>query len=242
MQQVFSKFFILGDGFIWLIPLPFRIYVDTTHDFKAIMAWWREMAERNGKCDLRPSSPTVECFSIAQPITKTPSEISSISCIELECTSLQEKAATNIQFAWKCFVLRNNLRRQDSAAITIQSYYRRWLLRKVFLNQKHAVITIQSMLRRMKCCRDFQCYKTATKSAIIIQSILRGWIARRQACRHRYRILTIQVSPSRFRTVCIQSHLHIELYTSLKMKKMNSANPSFYLVPLLLFFWISISC
>ncbi|KAL8107767.1 hypothetical protein AgCh_024245 [Apium graveolens] len=165
---------------------------DTTHDFKAIMAWWREMAESNGKCDLRPSSPTVECFSIARPITKTPSESSSISCIEPEGTSLQEKAATNIQLAWRCFVLRNTLRCQHSAAIIIQSYYRRFLLRKVFLNQKHAVITIQSMLRRMKCCRDFQCYKTSTKSAIIIQSILRGWIARRQACRHRYRILLIQ--------------------------------------------------
>lgn len=157
------------------------------------------MAESNGKCDLRPTSPTVECFSTARPIAKTSSK--SISCFEHEGTGLQEKAATNIQLAWKRFVLRNNLRRQHPAAITIQRYYRRWLLRKVFLNQKHAAIAIQSMLRRMKCCRDFQCHKIANKSAIIIQSILRGWIARRQACRHRNRILMIQVSPSRFHTV-----------------------------------------
>ncbi|XP_017230956.1 uncharacterized protein LOC108205485 isoform X2 [Daucus carota subsp. sativus] len=167
-------------------------YHDTTHNFKAIMAWWREMAESNEKCNLRPASPTVECFSAARPITKTPSEIPSISCIEHEGIGLQEKAATSIQLSWKSFVSRNNFRRQHSAAIIIQRYYRGWVLRRGFLNQKHAAITIQSMLRCIKCCRDFQCYKIATKSAIIIQSVLRGWIARRQASRRRYRILMIQ--------------------------------------------------
>lgn len=174
------------------------------------MAWWREMAESNGKCDLHPASPPLECFSTARPITKTPIKISPIACNEHDGTALQEKAATHIQLSWKCFVLRNNLRRQHSAAIRIQSYYRRWLLRKVFLNQKNAVITIQSMLRCIKCFRDFQCYKIATKSAIIIQSIVRGWIARREACRLRYVILTIQVSSSR----CLHSPYYMHTIVS----------------------------
>lgn len=152
------------------------------------------MAQRNKKCDLNPVPPTLECFSTGKLSTNTPSEKALIACDENEVNCLRKKAASRIQLGWRSFILCSSVRRQHSAATKIQTYYRSWLLRKAFVNQKRAVIKIQSMFKCIKCWRDFQQYKIATRSATIIQSYVRAWIARREACRHRCMILMIQVS------------------------------------------------
>ncbi|KAK0577950.1 hypothetical protein LWI29_002761 [Acer saccharum] len=118
--------------------------------------------------------------------------------------SLREKcfAATKIQSHFRGWLLRRRFLDQRRAAIQIQnecfaatkiqSHFRGWLLRRRFLDQRRAAIQIQNDFRCLRCWREFQQYKTATKSAIVIQSYMRGWIARRRARRLKYLVVVIQ--------------------------------------------------
>ncbi|KAI9198577.1 hypothetical protein LWI28_028033 [Acer negundo] len=107
-------------------------------------------------------------------------------------TDLETEAAVSIQFAWLNFKSRKSLREKCFAATKIQSHFRGWLLRRRFLDQRRAAIQIQNDFRFLRCWREFQQYKTATKSAIVIQSYMRGWIARRRARRLKYLVVVIQ--------------------------------------------------
>ncbi|TXG47055.1 hypothetical protein EZV62_026349 [Acer yangbiense] len=107
-------------------------------------------------------------------------------------TDLETEAAVSIQFAWLNFKSRKSLREKCFAATKIQSHFRGWLLRRRFLDQRRAAIQIQNDFRCLRCWREFQQYKTATKSAIVIQSYMRGWIARRRARRLKYLVVVIQ--------------------------------------------------
>ncbi|KAL5773413.1 hypothetical protein ACOSP7_013002 [Xanthoceras sorbifolium] len=107
-------------------------------------------------------------------------------------TDLEIEAAVMIQFAWMNFISRKSLRKKCFAATKIQSYFRGWLLRRRILDQKQAAIQIQSNFRCLRCWRDFQHYKIATKSAIFIQSYIRGWIAWRRARKLKYLAVVIQ--------------------------------------------------
>ncbi|KAK3188356.1 hypothetical protein Dsin_027917 [Dipteronia sinensis] len=107
-------------------------------------------------------------------------------------TDLETEAAVSIQFAWLNFKSRKSLRKKCFAATKIQSHFRGWLLRRRFLDQRRAAIQIQNDFRCLRCWREFQQYKTATKSAILIQSYMRGWIARRRAQRLKYLVVVIQ--------------------------------------------------
>ncbi|KAL7244164.1 hypothetical protein ACSBR1_016405 [Camellia fascicularis] len=102
------------------------------------------------------------------------------------------KAAFNIQLAWKKFLMNMALRLQNLSATKIQSCYRGWFRRKSFVLQKQAALKIQCIFQCLRCLRDFQQYKIATRSAIIIQSHTRGWIARRVAYRLKCLIVVIQ--------------------------------------------------
>ncbi|KAF5943397.1 hypothetical protein HYC85_017474 [Camellia sinensis] len=102
------------------------------------------------------------------------------------------KAAFNIELAWKKFLMNMALCLQNLSATKIQSRYRGWFRRKSFVLQNQAALKIQSIFQCLRCLRDFQQYKIATRSAIIIQSHTRGWIARRVAYRLKCLIVVIQ--------------------------------------------------
>lgn len=36
---------------------------DPKRDFKAVMAWWKDMAQQNGKCTLKTDDFSSQCFS-----------------------------------------------------------------------------------------------------------------------------------------------------------------------------------
>ncbi|THG11462.1 hypothetical protein TEA_007229 [Camellia sinensis var. sinensis] len=91
------------------------------------------------------------------------------------------KAAFNIQLAWKKFLMNKALRLQNLSATKIQSCYRGWFKRKSFVLQKQAALKIQSIFQCLRCLRDFQQYKIATRHAATeIQRFVRGQIARRR--------------------------------------------------------------
>ncbi|RVW45903.1 Abnormal spindle-like microcephaly-associated protein-like [Vitis vinifera] len=104
----------------------------------------------------------------------------------------KKQTVRKIQGAFRGWLLRNLVKKQQ-AAIKLQSAFRGWSLRRSFVKKQQAAIKIQSDFRGLKCQRNFQIYKIATKSAIIMQSHLRGWIARKAVCRLRHQIVVIQV-------------------------------------------------
>ncbi|KAL6332270.1 hypothetical protein AAG906_001985 [Vitis piasezkii] len=104
----------------------------------------------------------------------------------------KKQAVINIQSHFRGWLLRNLVKKQQ-AAIKLQSAFRGWSLRRSFVKKQQAAIKIQSDFRGLKCQRNFQIYKIATKSAVIMQSHLRGWIARKAVCRLRHQIVVIQV-------------------------------------------------
>lgn len=103
----------------------------------------------------------------------------------------KKQTVRKIQGAFRGWLLRNLVKKQQ-AAIKLQSAFRGWSLRRSFVKKQQAAIKIQSDFRGLKCQRNFQIYKIATKSAIIMQSHLRGWIARKAVCRLRHQIVVIQ--------------------------------------------------
>ncbi|KAL6990794.1 hypothetical protein U1Q18_008916 [Sarracenia purpurea var. burkii] len=111
-----------------------------------------------------------------------------------EANELQIKAACTIQLSWKKFLMYKSNRCQRLAATKIRSCYLGWFMRKKFVNQKQATVKIQSVFRSMKCLRDIQQYKLASRSVIIVQSHIRGWIARRGIHRLKCMVVVIQVS------------------------------------------------
>ncbi|GMP75447.1 hypothetical protein CsSME_00032533 [Camellia sinensis var. sinensis] len=89
------------------------------------------------------------------------------------------KAAFNIQLAWKKFLMNKAFCLQNLSTTKIQSWYRGWFRRKSFVLQKQAALKIQSIFQCLRCLRDFQQYKIATRHAATeIQQFVRGQIAR----------------------------------------------------------------
>ncbi|KAK1280432.1 hypothetical protein QJS04_geneDACA018211 [Acorus gramineus] len=91
--------------------------------------------------------------------------------------NLELEAATQIQIAWRKFIIRRLFLDQICAAIVIQRYWRGWLVKRNFLHQKSAILMIQSGFRLHKCQKEF---KLCRLSAIKIQRFARGQLARRK--------------------------------------------------------------
>ncbi|XP_073016437.1 uncharacterized protein [Primulina eburnea] len=79
---------------------------DGAKDFKAIMAWWQEMAQQNGKCNLKPASFSTQCFFAGRK---------SMNRVQ------KDNAATIIQAHFRRFVARQNYLRIMEAALLLQS-------------------------------------------------------------------------------------------------------------------------
>lgn len=47
----------------WFLMSNVLVSADPKRDFKAIIAWWQDMAQQNGKCSLKPDAFSAQCFS-----------------------------------------------------------------------------------------------------------------------------------------------------------------------------------
>ncbi|KAF6168038.1 hypothetical protein GIB67_011423 [Kingdonia uniflora] len=81
---------------------------------------------------------------------------------------------------------------ENKAAAKILSHWNGWRTRKNYTSQKKGIVKIQSAIRCLKCLREFQRYRTETRSAIIIQSHFRGLVSRKKVTRERHLIVVIQ--------------------------------------------------
>ncbi|GAB2298849.1 hypothetical protein Dimus_032928 [Dionaea muscipula] len=186
---------------------------DAAKDFKAVQAWWQEMAKRNDQI-MKPASQAAMLRASSKCLTEIdqgdelgheqfygggkemkPPQIEDLSLVHSKAEAMdnaQEEAARKIQLAWRRKVCHSRLNRCLTAT-KIQSHVRGWITRRSFVQQKQAILIIQSSLRSLGLQRNLQEHKTKkTRSAIVIQSHVRGWISRRGASRRRFYITLIQ--------------------------------------------------
>ncbi|KAL0363236.1 UNVERIFIED_CONTAM: Abnormal spindle-like microcephaly-associated protein [Sesamum calycinum] len=141
---------------------------DSTRGFKAIMAWWQDMAKENGKCSLKPTAFSAECFLAGR-----------------KGKSIQrENAATIIQSHYRRLLERRNYMRIRNAALVLQSVVLTWLS----LKRKASVKEIGARTRRTPLEKygmyfafmvDRHHFVNLKKSITVIQKATRAWIARR---------------------------------------------------------------
>ncbi|KNA22012.1 hypothetical protein SOVF_038020 [Spinacia oleracea] len=172
---------------------------DGTIKFKAVQAWWQDMAKRNSDDGNQPADlanlpfPADKCnFESWKGNAAVIIQSHLRRVVERKKYLKIKQAVEKIQLSWKQFLASEYCQTRRLAATKIQSYVRGWMLKRRFLNKKQAALKIQSVLRSLRCVQDFREYRIATKSAIIVQSHARGWIARRDACRHRNCLLLVQ--------------------------------------------------
>ncbi|KAL0353246.1 UNVERIFIED_CONTAM: Abnormal spindle-like microcephaly-associated protein [Sesamum angustifolium] len=141
---------------------------DSTRGFKAIMAWWQDMAKENGKCSLKPTAFSAECFLAGR-----------------KGKSIQrENAATIIQSHYRRLLEHRNYMRIRNAALVLQSVVLTWLS----LKRKASVKEIGARTRRTPLEKygmyfafmvDRHHFVNLKKSITVIQKATRAWIARR---------------------------------------------------------------
>ncbi|KAL0398747.1 UNVERIFIED_CONTAM: protein abnormal spindle [Sesamum radiatum] len=106
---------------------------DSTRGFKAIMAWWQDMAKENGKCSLKPTAFSAECFLAGR-----------------KGKSIQrENAATIIQSHYRRLLERRNYMRRRNAALVLQSVVLTWLSLKRKTSVKELGARTNITARRM---------------------------------------------------------------------------------------------
>ncbi|KAM7525225.1 hypothetical protein LguiA_015127 [Lonicera macranthoides] len=148
---------------------------DTVRSFKAIMAWWQDMAKQNNKCDLKPTTPILQCFSTGR-----------------QSTDIQrENAAKTIQSHFRQSSKYCNYMRKRSAVFLLQAVIRAWLTMKKKLGIKtlRTSKVQESFFDRRKHSETFGRYMTfmvdrhdfvrLKRSTIIIQRSTRAWISTR---------------------------------------------------------------
>ncbi|KAI3456438.1 hypothetical protein Pfo_013101 [Paulownia fortunei] len=152
---------------------------DPTRDFKAIMAWWQDMAQQNGKSSLKPAAFSAQCFLTGRKGS----------------TVQRENAATIIQSHYRRLVERRNYMRITNAALVLQSVALAWLSvkKKVSIKELRARSELGSLssnhTARGKHLEKFGMYVTfmadrhyfvnLKKSITVIQQAIRTWIAQR---------------------------------------------------------------
>ncbi|XP_011096088.1 abnormal spindle-like microcephaly-associated protein homolog isoform X1 [Sesamum indicum] len=141
---------------------------DSTRGFKAIMAWWQDMAKENGKCSLKPPAVSTECFLAGR-----------------KGKSIQrENAATIIQSHYRRVLERRNYMRIRNAALVLQSVVLTWLS----IKRKASVKVLGARTRRTPLEKygmyfafmvDRHYFVNLKKSITVIQKATRAWIAQR---------------------------------------------------------------
>ncbi|XVF87711.1 hypothetical protein PTKIN_Ptkin18bG0142500 [Pterospermum kingtungense] len=166
---------------------------DAAKKFKAIQAWWRDMAERNCKSVVRPAASTSYCS-----VEKTSIDVS------------RENAAIVIQSHFRRLVERCKFLKMMKAICLMQTVIRAWLTvkknselniftfarvqehsseeierlvkfiveRHSFLNLRRSVLLIQQAARNQIAQRRDASCPDLIKAAIVIQKFVRGWMIR----------------------------------------------------------------
>ncbi|MFS7934043.1 putative IQ motif, EF-hand binding, calponin domain, armadillo-like helical, CH domain superfamily [Helianthus anomalus] len=163
---------------------------DNGRNFKAIMAWWKEMAQHNSKANVNPVYTALNSFLGKQSSDKR-----------------REIAATIIQSHFRRLVKYRNYTRIKNAASSLQAVIRVWVMvkntpattkfntiknqeksydgRKLsrsfsrYLSDRHAFIKVKrSVVIIQRAIRHWIVQKHQTDAAIMIQKCIRGHAAR----------------------------------------------------------------
>ncbi|KAK9267758.1 hypothetical protein L1049_010192 [Liquidambar formosana] len=153
-----------------------RCSEDTAGKFKAIQAWWREMAERNYKCDTKPDGSPWQCFSTSK------------HSIAIQ----RENAAKVVQSHFRRYIEYRNYIKIKNAVSFLQTVIRAWLA----VRPKSAFTKFNSFgVQEISCERwkqsemfgryiifmvDRHGFAKLKRSALLIQQAARTWISRRQ--------------------------------------------------------------
>ncbi|KAL8140200.1 hypothetical protein V2J09_006221 [Rumex salicifolius] len=162
---------------------------DAARKFKAVKAWWQEMAKKNSDYVIESMPPLVVSNIPGEPIEEG---------LNLRCDRKTKKGCIIMGLNTHLYhqegsVFSQSQQIEESAARVIQRLCRGYQARKRFENQKQAVIRIQRVLRSLSLWRNCNNEKVATRSAIVIQSCLRGLLARKDASRRRHFVIVIQL-------------------------------------------------
>ncbi|XP_021644616.2 uncharacterized protein LOC110638375 isoform X2 [Hevea brasiliensis] len=202
---------------------------DAARKFKAIKAWWQDMAERNNIFIIKPATSTLQHSSTSK------------SSVNIQ----RENAATLIQSHLRKSIARHNFLKTVNSVLLLQSVIRAWLMvkkksalyefstimvqgsihekwkrseqvgryvkfivdRHRFVRLKKSVLFIQQAARIWKMRRlqagSIRNYDVSTtnlvNAAIVVQKYVRGWIAR-----SRRKVLQIKIASQ----VCKVNSLH----------------------------------
>ncbi|KAH6790485.1 hypothetical protein C2S51_005491 [Perilla frutescens var. frutescens] len=148
---------------------------DPKRDFKAIMAWWQDMAQHKGKCSLKTDAFSAQCFSTGKKV--------------IVVQRVSENATIILQSHYRRFVEHRNYKRIRNAALVLQSAILAWLS----LKKKECTVKcitrseLGSSSSRGKHLKKFGLYAAfmadrhyfvnLKKSVIVIQQAIRVWLA-----------------------------------------------------------------
>ncbi|KAL6567489.1 hypothetical protein OROGR_001157 [Orobanche gracilis] len=133
---------------------------DPSRDFKAIMSWWQDMAQQNGKCSIKPALMTDRNISTVQ----------------------RENSAIIIQSHCRRLLERRNYKRIANAALVLQTVAFAWLSVK----KDQSISELRARGKHLEKCGMYvrfmaeRHYFVDLKMSVrIIQQAVRAWIARR---------------------------------------------------------------
>ncbi|KAM5588662.1 hypothetical protein ABKV19_006897 [Rosa sericea] len=175
-------------------------------NFKAIQAWWQDMAERNHKLP-KPSAPTLQNFST----NKDEINISRVNAAKrIQSVLLIQRAARN----WimrrhqdRSMVTHNaRIHDQANAAIVVQRYTRGWLARSRCIHGG-SLIHISSSTFQENGAPDVR-----TKAAVKIQLAWNYYV-----CLHNKHLAAIKIQ-SHFRSWLLRRRFHIQRQATIKIQ------------------------
>ncbi|XP_057811262.1 uncharacterized protein LOC131025484 [Salvia miltiorrhiza] len=147
---------------------------DPKRDFKAIIAWWQDMAQQNGKCSLKSDAFSARCLLTDKKDTVVQ----------------RDNAATIIQSHYRRLAEHRKYMRITNAALVLHSSILAWV--SVKKNKSRMELVTRSELgsssSRRKHLEKFGMYVTLLadrhyfvnlrKSIVVVQQAIRGWLAR----------------------------------------------------------------
>ncbi|KAJ6767326.1 hypothetical protein OIU79_023149 [Salix purpurea] len=142
---------------------------DAARKFRAIKAWWQDMAERNDKFITKPGTSVLECNSTSN----------------LGIIIQRENAAKVIQSHFRRSVERHNLLKMIRAASFLQTAIRAWLMvKKKSVHLKFSSVTkggsqAENLGKYVKFIVDRHRFVKLRRDVMLIQKATRIWIRRR---------------------------------------------------------------
>ncbi|KAL8192555.1 hypothetical protein R6Q57_027740 [Mikania cordata] len=156
---------------------------DNGRNFKAIMAWWKEMAQHNNKTSVNPVYTTSISFSGKQSNDNQKGYRS-----EFSIYNNHENAATIIQSHFRRLVKYRNYARIKNAVSFLQTVIRVWLMVKnksagtKFIPiqiQEHSCYELKPTKSYSRYLVDRHAFIKLKRSVVIIQHAVRYWIAQK---------------------------------------------------------------